>query len=268
MNTYLFAWNPNKWTWTTLDECIEQIEISGKATEKWSCVSHRAIKPGDRAFIVRLGSEPRGVFGAGYVSSEAFLSKHWNGGSKNIHRVLIDFEVLLNPEKDKILTLDYLKTTNLKNQQWSTQSSGISIKPELTDELEATWFSFLTKQNIGINTSLTTFTAKKRIYTEGIANQILQTRYERNPFARAACLKYYGYSCSVCEFNFEKKFGELGKGFIHVHHLTQISNIRESYLVDPVKDLRPVCPNCHAMLHKQNPPLTIDELKKRLVSSK
>jgi 5-methylcytosine-specific restriction enzyme A len=55
--------------------------------------------------------------------------------------------------------------------------------------------------------------------------------------------------------------GDIGKGFIHVHHLTQLSDIGQGYEVDPVKDLRPVCPNCHAMLHKKNPPYTIDEIK-------
>jgi len=68
----------------------------------------------------------------------------------------------------------------------------------------------------------------------------------------------------VCEFNFEAAYGEIGSGFIHVHHLTKLSDIRQGYEVNPVDDLRPVCPNCHAMLHKRNPPYTIDELKLRM----
>ncbi len=261
INTYLFAWNPDKWKWTTLEQSIEQLENSGKVTERWSCVSHKSIKPGDRAFLVRLGSEPRGIFAAGYVSSEPFLSKHWSGEDKDVYRVLIDFEVLLNPEKEPVLTLDILKTGNLEKQQWTPQSSGISIKPELVDELEAVWFDFLTTQKIRLNPYAPTDNEEKKTYTEGTANQITQTRYERNPYARAACIKHYGYSCSICEFDFEKRFGELGKEFIHVHHLTQVATVGKTYEVDPIKDLRPVCPNCHAMLHRQNPPLTIEELK-------
>ena len=148
VNTYLFAWNPDKWKWTTLEQSIEQLENSGKVTERWSCVSHKTIKTGDRAFLVRLGSEPRGIFAAGYIVSEPFLSKHWSGEDKDVYRVLIDFEVLLNPEKEPILTLDILKTGNLEKQQWTPQSSGISIKPELVEELEAVWFDFLTTQEI------------------------------------------------------------------------------------------------------------------------
>tara|TARA_R110002050_G_scaffold54303_4_gene122942 strand:- start:29513 stop:29710 length:198 start_codon:yes stop_codon:yes gene_type:complete len=56
-------------------------------------------------------------------------------------------------------------------------------------------------------------------------------------------------------------YGEIGKGFIHVHHLTPISEIGKKYQIDPINDLRPVCPNCHSMLHRRNPPISVNELK-------
>lgn len=96
---------------------------------------------------------------------------------------------------------------------------------------------------------------------EGIKRTILVNSYERNPKARQLCVEYWGLSCSVCEINFEKLYGEIGKGFIHVHHLIPVSQIGELYQVDPINDLRPVCPNCHSLLHKKNPPLKIEELK-------
>lgn len=61
-----------------------------------------------------------------------------------------------------------------------------------------------------------------------------------------------------------KIYGEIGNGFIHVHHLVPLSAIKENYHLDPINDLIPVCPNCHAMLHRQNPPLTPEELKQRM----
>ena len=97
---------------------------------------------------------------------------------------------------------------------------------------------------------------------EGQKKQITSNAYERNPEARKRCVDYYGYKCSICAFDFEKIFGDIGKGFIHVHHLKPVSEIGEEYYVDPIKDLRPVCPNCHAMLHRRKPCYTIDELKK------
>ncbi|MDN5513301.1 MAG: DUF3427 domain-containing protein [Acinetobacter sp.] len=97
---------------------------------------------------------------------------------------------------------------------------------------------------------------------EGISTTITVNRYERNPLARQQCLDFYGYNCSVCNLNFEKTYGNIGKNFIHVHHLKLISEIGKEYVIDPIEDLRPVCPNCHAMLHKKlKTPYTIEELK-------
>ena len=90
------------------------------------------------------------------------------------------------------------------------------------------------------------------------------TKYERNPFARKVCLQHYGSSCAVCDFNFEKVYGDIGKDFIHVHHLTQVAKVGKQYSVDPVNDLRPVCPNCHAMIHKRKEAISIEELKSLL----
>jgi hypothetical protein len=99
-------------------------------------------------------------------------------------------------------------------------------------------------------------------YYEGTTRQIAVNVYERNPLARKKCLEHYGYDCFICDFNFEEKYGKAGAGFIHVHHLTPLSEIGVEYELDPVKDLRPVCPNCHAMIHKGKPAYTIEEMKK------
>lgn len=99
---------------------------------------------------------------------------------------------------------------------------------------------------------------------EGIQKTITATIYERNPKAREECLKHWKYSCVVCGFNFEETYGELGKNYIHVHHINQISSIKKEYEVNPVEDLRPVCPNCHAMIHRNKEALTIEELKSKM----
>ncbi|MEA5467512.1 HNH endonuclease [Spirulina sp. 06S082] len=107
-------------------------------------------------------------------------------------------------------------------------------------------------------------TENKFILEEGKLYEITLTRHERNPKARKQCLKYYGTDCCICGFNFEQVFGEIGKDFIQVHHLLPLSAISQEYEVDPINDLRPVCPNCHAMIHKNNPPFTIEEIKNLL----
>lgn len=103
-------------------------------------------------------------------------------------------------------------------------------------------------------------------YAEGAVKQVLVDRYERNPEARRACIAHWGFRCTVCSFDFGEKFGALGEGFIHVHHLRPISTSKEQHDVDPVADLRPVCPNCHAMLHRTQPPMTIEALQQHLKS--
>lgn len=101
-------------------------------------------------------------------------------------------------------------------------------------------------------------------FTEGQRIPVLVNRYERDRRARDECIKHHGTSCRVCGFSFGERYGSLGNSFIHVHHLVPLSNIGTDYVVDPVKDLVPVCPNCHAMLHRSNPPLSVDELRKML----
>jgi hypothetical protein len=98
-------------------------------------------------------------------------------------------------------------------------------------------------------------------HIEGAKKVILVNVYERNKAAREACIWKWGAECQVCEMSFETRYGPVGQGFMHVHHLTPVAKIGKSYKVDPINDLVPVCPNCHAMLHKRDPAYTILELK-------
>jgi hypothetical protein len=101
-------------------------------------------------------------------------------------------------------------------------------------------------------------------FPEGAKTIVTVNRYERNPQARQKCIEHYGIRCCACDFDFEARYGPHGAGFIHVHHLKPLSTIGEAYEVDPVRDLRPVCPNCHAMIHLGQRSLSIEELKQFL----
>jgi 5-methylcytosine-specific restriction protein A len=85
---------------------------------------------------------------------------------------------------------------------------------------------------------------------EGLKKQVSVNKYERSSIARKKCVEVHGFACKICNFNFEKVYGELGKEFIHVHHITPIHTIGKSYKINYIEDLIPVCPNCHAMLHR------------------
>jgi 5-methylcytosine-specific restriction protein A len=101
---------------------------------------------------------------------------------------------------------------------------------------------------------------------EGAKKQIVVNAYERNIKARQICINTYGYKCSICDFDFEEFYGDLGFQFIEVHHLKPLHEIDKEYHVDPINDLRPVCPNCHAMLHRAG--ISCEELKNKLVQKK
>ena len=88
--------------------------------------------------------------------------------------------------------------------------------------------------------------------------------YERNDAARKKCIQHYGLRCFICDFDFQENYGDVGLGFIHVHHLQAVSAINEEYELDPINDLRPVCPNCHAIMHRRNPPYTLEEMERIL----
>lgn len=103
-----------------------------------------------------------------------------------------------------------------------------------------------------------------KIYLEGSTKQTRVNAYERNIEARRACLSVHGTDCSVCGMNFGSVYGKVGAGFIHVHHLKPLAEIREEYELNPIEDLRPVCPNCHAVIHLRKPAYTIEEVKKLL----
>ena len=114
------------------------------------------------------------------------------------------------------------------------------------------------------NTCLPEQIHEPKKFLEGASTKVSINAFERDPKARKVCLNYYGFQCRVCHFNFENVYGALGKDYIHVHHKIPLSQIKREYEVDPIKDLIPVCPNCHAMLHRTQEVLSIEELQKLL----
>jgi hypothetical protein len=101
-------------------------------------------------------------------------------------------------------------------------------------------------------------------YFEGATVSVTVNSYERNPKARAACLRHYGLSCVICGFNFVDRYGTAAEKIIHVHHVTPLHTVGGQYVVDPINDLRPVCPNCHAVIHSKSDALTIEKVKSML----
>lgn len=106
-----------------------------------------------------------------------------------------------------------------------------------------------------------------KLYKEGKVTEVFVNRYERNQKARAICIKHYKPICQGCGFDFGAVYGTIAQGFIHVHHLVSLADIGKFYAVDPIKDLIPLCANCHSVIHLTKPMLTIEQLKKLMKRS-
>lgn len=155
-------------------------------------------------------------------------------------------------------------------QWWTVLASGVQERHGFVWTLRDEFVSALRELDL-LETASDSYAEEvtgSRDLFEGALREITVNAYERNPTARALCVQHYGSSCVVCGFDFGRAYGEAGQDFIHVHHLLEISQIGCEYRVDPVADLRPVCPNCHAVLHRRRPAFSIDEVRQFIQNAK
>lgn len=152
--------------------------------------------------------------------------------------------------------------------EWPTHWKSLYIRitkitdPELSFEETATEWAVLAAGMMLSLLNVVPVEPEVTGYADGQEKQVLANRYERNRLNRELCLQANGYICRICGFDFEQKYGMIGKHFINVHHIEQLSLAGGAHVIDPVNDLIPVCPNCHAMLHTQTPPLLPEQLIK------
>jgi len=95
-------------------------------------------------------------------------------------------------------------------------------------------------------------------YEEGTLIEFMHRRHERNKKNREIAIKIHGNSCKICSFTTKEVFGK--DEIIQVHHILPVSKMNEGHVVDPEKELIPVCPTCHAFIHTRKPPYTMDEV--------
>lgn len=98
--------------------------------------------------------------------------------------------------------------------------------------------------------------------TEGKRTVYYTTKYERSSKNREAAIRIHGTKCMICGFDFGQKYGELGKGYIEVHHIKPLATLEQEVVINPETDLICVCANCHRMLYRfKNYIVTVEELK-------
>lgn len=106
------------------------------------------------------------------------------------------------------------------------------------------------------------------VFQEGEQLRRERTFFSRNPKLREEAIRKHGLNCTVCNFDFATVYGVLGAGYIEMHHLESVSE-RASKSTSgwsiSAEDVRPLCANCHRMVHRRRPPLSLEELSKLIV---
>ena len=240
MNVWIFQAVPENY------ELTKEIPAKLNDIEDWPANQHRdEMKPNDKAYLWQAGKQS-GIYGVGLLDGTIYQneSNEWRIDLRYVKYFTSPF---LRSRLLKHRVLKNLKVIRIR------RGTTFSVTPEEREALEA--IEVLSEQDkLSIQSQ----------FPEGSTRLASVTVYERNPEARRECLEHYGYDCCVCGFNFEKVYGEQGAGFIHVHHLKQMAKRKKEYKVKPISDLRPICPNCHAMIHKGSKMLRIEDLKNLL----
>ncbi|MDO5388293.1 MAG: HNH endonuclease [Clostridia bacterium] len=173
-------------------------------------------------------------------------------------------------------TLDYIKT----NRNWRNQvSNAITTHSSDAKSYEGKSDLFYSVHGLGNGTwglrnnnfsGLDEYNLdSKKEFKEGSVKSVLVNAYERNPKARKECIEYYKKKngrlfCEICRFDFGKFYGEKFEDKIHIHHLTEISTIGKEYKINPIKDLIPICANCHMIVHNKKPAYKPNEIKEMI----
>jgi len=250
---YRFNWNPDVAPRDLTETQVDACDNLGFADAPWRCGNAR-IELGQRLFLMRTGKGPRGLVGVGQAIGHPSGGELDDKGAWVPRTVLVRFTVL---SRDPLVARELLDAPPLDTVHWDSQAAAARLDDEQARAIETLVAAIRTSQirhpeEVDVGTE----------FAEGATRQILVNAFERSRRGRDACIAHWGPTCAVCDLNFGSKFGNKFAQVVHAHHLIPISQATGKYRLDPVRHLRPVCPNCHAMLHVRRPdPFTIEELR-------
>lgn len=257
MSAYLLTWNPKNWDWPDLPVIVQRIHNGAPTDQRWSCGNTRFMPIGSRVFLLRQGTEPKGIIASGWVTKAPFPDTHWDPAraarGEQAHFVIFTADALLNPELDLPLDVRGEVTGPLSELRVNAPASGNSIPERVALALSAAWAAHLDKKNdclgqadpeLGgmegeMNRRFVNHRARERALRE---TKLQQVRSE-SPDGRVRC------QVPQCNFDFEAVYGPLGAGFAHVHHLQPLAEA-SAPIRTKLDDLAVVCANCHAIIHR------------------
>ena len=257
---FVMTWNPLKWIISPEEYESRVMESThGRTVEdRWSTGGRRSgIAVGDDVVLLRHGADG-GIVASGHATSGIDLAED------GLHRVGVAWDVWVQLE-DR-LPVEVLREVA---SRFRTQfrASGERLKPDQAANVRQKWADWIGQPLALSGDEAGVLFDAGHDLPEGAKTRVEVNRYERSRRAREECLLHHGYACRVCGLRFEERYGEIGQGFIHVHHTTPLAEVAGTpeYRLNPVSDLVPVCPNCHAMLHRiSDSTLTVEELRDRM----
>ncbi|MFE4544419.1 HNH endonuclease [Arthrobacter sp. NPDC056727] len=246
MVAVLLGWNPGVGdTWPGYSRVVDELGTAGAHRRAWPVGNGALPAPGADAWLVLHGRTGSGLIGHGVIASAPYAAAC----------VDVDFDMLL-PLGDQI-PMDIL-AARAPLADWAAVEATDGCLPVPAEQARAIrelWAEWLPADEMDPVLPVPGTLPQDALIRVGV------NRHERDPYARRVCLAHHGTSCAACGFSFEAAYGPDGEGFIHVHHLVPAAQLGPGYELDPVEDLVPLCPNCHAMAHRRRIPYTVAELR-------
>jgi 5-methylcytosine-specific restriction protein A len=260
MVAVLLGWNPGVGdTWPGYSRVVDELGAAGVYRRPWPAGTETGTRArperGADAWLLLHGKTGSGLIGHGVVASAPYSVAGPDLSGEPRTCVDVDFDVLL-PLGDQI-PVDIL-AARAPLMDWSAAAATGVCRPIPAEQARAIrelWAEFLPADEMDPVLPVPGTLPQDDLI------RVCVSRYERNPHARRVCLAHHGTSCAACGFSFEAVYGPEGEGFIHVHHLVPAAQLGPGYELDPVGDLVPLCPNCHAMAHRRRIPYTVAELR-------
>jgi len=266
--TYLITWNPASKPWPELPRLVEET-VRGLLADEWWNVANQSIVAGNRVFLLKQGDGPIGIMGAGRARSDSSQKRrHYKeeqaAKGDQVHYIDIDWEVILDPDREPLLSESEIRTEGLPERLWNARNSGNSIPSLVAARLENVWAAHIACFRT-LAASIESFCDFEELeFPEGKEIWLIHRSHERHPslprLVKAAVLaRGEAIVCAVCNFSFLEKYGELGRDFIECHHTVPVSELTAG-MRTKLSDVVLVCSNCHRMLHRRRPWLTISQL--------
>jgi hypothetical protein len=277
--TYILTWNPKVFDWEqegSFDKFVKGTGGGRLMRGRWSCGNTKRIVLGDRVFLLRQGTN-RGMIGSGVVTQGSYLDAHFDSSRRGEKAVYCDlkYDTVL-PVAD-VLPIKELQATNLGLPWNSMLKGGVEVPGQSVEKLELIWRQHLirvgriTPQRSEEILAVEIPDEDEADFPEGREMYRLHRLRERNRVlvekVKSQAERAGKLRCAACDFDFLEVYGDLGKGFIECHHTVPISEYKKNQKTR-MEDIALVCANCHRMLHRRRPWLTIKHLSRLIVEAK